>query len=198
MLVVSDPYVSSLLHLIRWCLLVNEGWKGITEGRKKEAKIPFKFQLYFWVSYNYSVAKKCLPGLLENSRVSQTRCWNIFVIFGGWYVQSRWLCPVGVFHVAWEQRRLLSVEKWASMLLRRHVVFPTSNRKEMSFQSRCWERDFFLTGETSICKSFWELLPFEFILFYFLLISTDCWTVASRFCNFELQLRFAFTLGLIP
>ena len=46
------------------CLSVKAA-KEFLKERRKETKIPFKFQLYFGVSYGYSVAKKGLPGLLE-------------------------------------------------------------------------------------------------------------------------------------
>ena len=59
----------------------------LKEGRK-ETRISFKFQLRFYVSYGNSVVKKCLPGLLENSCISQTRHWIVFVIISGWYVLS--------------------------------------------------------------------------------------------------------------
>ena len=39
---------------------------------------------YFWVSYAYSVARRCHPRLLKNSHISQIRHWNVLVVFGGW------------------------------------------------------------------------------------------------------------------
>ena len=47
----------------------------------------FKFRLFFWVSYSYSISRSYLPRQLENSRVSQTRHWNALVVFSGWYCE---------------------------------------------------------------------------------------------------------------
>ena len=73
--------------------------KGLLKKeKKKEMKISFEFQLYFWFSYGYSVAKKCFPELLENNHISQTRRWNVFLVFGGWYVQSHWFMSSWYFY----------------------------------------------------------------------------------------------------
>ena len=50
------PFVSFVPHFIRWRILC-ELSEGITEVRKKETKIPFRFQVYFWVEYGHSVAR---------------------------------------------------------------------------------------------------------------------------------------------
>ena len=68
------------------------------EGRK-ETKIPFKFQLYFWVSYGYSVAWRCLPGLFrEQLRLPNKvlKCTSRF----RWLIRpySVWLYLVSVFY----------------------------------------------------------------------------------------------------
>ena len=81
---VSNSIVFFLPHLTRWRLLCGRLKKLPMEGTEKKTKIPFEFQLYFWVLYGYSVAKKCLPGPLEKQSRPQARCWNVFVIFGGW------------------------------------------------------------------------------------------------------------------
>ena len=69
---ISDSVlVPSYPVLIRWRLLVWEDCKG----RKN---IPFEFQFYFvWVFARLLCCEECLPGIFENSRFSQKRCWNI-------------------------------------------------------------------------------------------------------------------------
>ena len=57
-----------------------EGCRRITEGRKKERN---NSNFIFWVLNGYSVVRKFFSGLEENSRISQTRCGNVLVIFGG-------------------------------------------------------------------------------------------------------------------
>ena len=51
----------------------------LKEGRN-ETKIPFKFQLYFEVSYSYSVARNILLNHEKNSFISQTKHWNVLVV----------------------------------------------------------------------------------------------------------------------
>ena len=128
--------------------------------------IPFKFQLYIRVSYGYSVVRKYLPGLLENSHVSQTKLWNVFVIFSGWDIQSRWLCPAGVFYEVCYLRRLLLAEEWASGFSHRQLE----------------RRGFFLAASKSVfqacvdfasCQRFLGTATFNFyfILFLFFFIN---------------------------
>ncbi len=60
----SSVFFPTPFNLLISSLSVKAAKELLKEGRK-ETKIPFKFQLHFWVSYGYSVARKCLPGPLE-------------------------------------------------------------------------------------------------------------------------------------
>ena len=72
-------WFSSSPILIRWRLLVCEGYKG----RRRRWGISFEFQLYFvWVFTRLLCSEECLPGLFENSCFSQIRRWNALVVFG--------------------------------------------------------------------------------------------------------------------
>ena len=92
--VVSYPIFLFLLHLTCWLLCLWRLQKNC--GRKEGRKIPFKFQLYFGVLMSIPWREE-FSWSYWRSRVSQTRRWNIFVIFGGWWVWNLWLCPVDVF-----------------------------------------------------------------------------------------------------
>ena len=69
-------------------------------------KIPFKFQLYFWVSYGYFVVRKCFPGPQEkqlhllNKGLKCTSCFQRVII-----PKSRLSCPVGIFDIGCCYRR---------------------------------------------------------------------------------------------
>ena len=50
-----------------------DGGKRIGKGRKEGYKDNFQLKTLFLGFYDYSVARKCLLGLLEYNRISQTK-----------------------------------------------------------------------------------------------------------------------------
>ena len=101
----------------------------------KETKIHFQFHFYFWVFIQLPCSKEITFWTVREQSFRPNKALKCTSHF-------RWLiCPNSVFLAVGDksiwcfwyklllQKWLLLVEGWASVLLSRHVVFPTSRRE---------------------------------------------------------------------
>ena len=170
-LLCSSAYPTNLL-----ASLSVEGCKRIKEGRKK-TRVPYNSKLYFG-GHDYSVAR-ALSKTNRSSRVFQTRCWNMSLIFGSKSLKFI-VYPVGVFSETFLAEAAVKITHNPPLSpgLSEHVCYPDSSR-EKEVLSISVRENFSLIPESLSFRHVWFSFPvggfpgtttfFEFIYSIFII-----------------------------